>query len=517
MKFDRYINFLSARREEIFLILILILALILRTRTIDYLIEYFITWDELAVGLAAKRIILTGDLNPHFFLYPSFHIYLMSFLFFLAQAIYPGIEDSSLFILGRSASVLFGCATIIVVYLIGKELFNKNVGLIAALFISLNSLHIYLSQLVKTDAAVIFWVSLSFLFAVRIMLRGQWRDYLCCGIISGIATATKYNFFPLFSAIIAHFLYNLPTKEKFLLTLKDRKIILLLFSSVVIFLITSPYVILDFKTAFSNLLEEYHRGQVGSSYRISSEDWLHWRFLYQLFLTYPRMIGIPLMIFSIGGIIFLATKDRKRAMMLLSYPVIFFIFSGSMTDTSFEHQHSTMTPFICLLGSIFINNLLINKVKIIKVLGYSGLFLAITFSVLSVSRSSRNLLTYHNAEEWIKSNIPHQSKVAYFLPPVWMNKSKFIVVAPSKSHLKLSRDLLIDKDPDYILISRRNFPKFVRANRAVPDDILKALLSGELGYTVVRIFEGGYFLEGFYSSRAPEFTSDKITILKRMK
>ncbi len=517
MKFNRYMNFLSVRREETFLILILIFALILRTRTIDYLIEYFITWDELVLGGPAKRIVLTGDLNPHFFLYPSFHIYLMSFLIFLAQVICPGIENSSLLLLGRSASVLFGCATTIVVYLIGKELFNKKVGLMAALFISLNSLHIYLSQLLKTDAAVIFWVSLSFLFAVKIMQRGQWRDYLYCGIISGMATATKYNFFPLIPAIIAHLLYKLRGKEKFFLALKDRKIILLLFSSVVIFFITSPYVILDFKTAISHLTVEYHRGQVGSGYRLSSEDWLHWRFLYQLFLTYPRMIGIPLMIFSLGGILYLGIKDRKKAILLLSFPVSFFIFAGSIGNTSFEHEHSTMIPFICLLGSIFINKLLINKVKIIRLMGYSGLFLAIAFSALSVSRSKCDLLTYHDAEEWIKNNIPHQSKVAYFLTLAGLDESNFIIVTPPGSPPELSGDFLIDKDPDYILIGRRYFSKFLWVNRELPADTLKALLSGELGYTVVKTFEGRYFLEGFYSSRAPEFTSDKITILKRMK
>lgn len=517
MKIHKYIRFLSKRREEIFLIFILILALILRTSTIDYLIEYFILWDEVAVGGPAYRIVLTGDLNPHFFLYPSFHVYLMSFLIFLAQTIYPAIENSSLLLIGRSASVLFGCATVIVIYLIGKELFNKKVGLIAALFISLNSLHIYLSQLMKTDAAVIFWVLLAFLFAVKIMRRGLWRDYLYCGIISGIATATKYNFFPLIPAIIAHILYSLPTKEKYLITLKDRKIILLLFSSVVIFIITSPYVILDLKTFYQYIFEEYNRGQFGSSYQISSENWLHWRYFYQLFLTYPRMIGLPLMIFSISGIIFLGIKDRKKTIMMLSYPISFFIFSSSVVKTSFEHEHSTIIPFFCLFGSIFINELLANKIKIIKVLGYSSLFLAIIFSILSVSRSGCNFMNYHNAEEWVKNNIQRQSKITFFLPMIYPYQTKFNIVAPSGSQARLTREFLIKQEPDYIVISRRNFPKYQQLNRAVPDDILKDLLSGRLGYSVVMTFEGRYFLEELYSSLAAEFKCDKITILKRKK
>lgn len=517
MKFNRYINFLSTRREEIVLILILILALILRTRTIDYLIEHFNIWDELWVKEPAKYIMLTGDLNPHFFMYPSFHIYLMSFLFFLAQTICPEIKDSSLLILGRSASVLFGCATIVVVYLIGKELFNKKVGLIAALFISLNSLHIFLSQLVKTDAAAIFWVVLSFLFAVKIMLRGQWRDYLCCGIICGIAISTKYNFLSLFLPIIAHLLYNSSGKDKFYLALKDRKIILLLFLPIVVFAIASPYFILDFKTALSYIDWIYRYDRSSTGYRISSEDWIHWRLIYQLFITYPKMNGFPLMIFSLGGIFFLVIKDRKRALLLASYPVAFFILTGLTMRVFMPHQHSTIMPFITLLGSIFIGELLANKAKIIRLLGYTSLFLVIIFSAFSISRNKGDLLTYHNAEEWIKNSIPHQSKVAYFLPPVRLDESKFIIVTPPKSPPELSKDFLIEKNPDYIMISRRYFSKFLWVNRELPADTLNDLLSGRLGYTVVKTFEGSYFLEGFYSSRAPEFRSDKITILKRMK
>jgi len=42
----------------------------------------------------------------------------------------------------RFLSVLVGCLTIILIYLIGKELFNKQVGFLASIIITISSFHI---------------------------------------------------------------------------------------------------------------------------------------------------------------------------------------------------------------------------------------------------------------------------------------------------------------------------------------------------------------------------------------
>jgi uncharacterized membrane protein len=46
----------------------------------------------------------------------------------------------------RMPSVLFGVITIYILYLLGKEIFSRKVGLIAALLLAVNPLHIYYSQ-----------------------------------------------------------------------------------------------------------------------------------------------------------------------------------------------------------------------------------------------------------------------------------------------------------------------------------------------------------------------------------
>lgn len=68
----------------------------------------------------------------------------------------------------RFPSVIFGVLTVFFTYLIGKELFSKKVGFLAAIFLSLAPLHIYYSQEARMYALAAFATTLSFYFLVRL-------------------------------------------------------------------------------------------------------------------------------------------------------------------------------------------------------------------------------------------------------------------------------------------------------------------------------------------------------------
>jgi len=75
----------------------------------------------------------------------------------------------------RLPSVLFGTATIYVVYLIAKQLVNKKsklinfLPLVAALFLATAPFHIYYSQEARTYALTAFSTSLSIYWFLRLM------------------------------------------------------------------------------------------------------------------------------------------------------------------------------------------------------------------------------------------------------------------------------------------------------------------------------------------------------------
>lgn len=69
----------------------------------------------------------------------------------------------------RIPSVILGVATIYLTFLTGKELFNKKVGLIASLLLSLGPLHVYYSQEARMYSLAAFSVTLSFYLFIKFL------------------------------------------------------------------------------------------------------------------------------------------------------------------------------------------------------------------------------------------------------------------------------------------------------------------------------------------------------------
>jgi 4-amino-4-deoxy-L-arabinose transferase-like glycosyltransferase len=67
----------------------------------------------------------------------------------------------------RSLSLILGIASIAAVYLLGRELYDKRTGLVAALLLSLSTFHIQYSQTARMYTMLVFFGTLSLLFYVR--------------------------------------------------------------------------------------------------------------------------------------------------------------------------------------------------------------------------------------------------------------------------------------------------------------------------------------------------------------
>lgn len=74
----------------------------------------------------------------------------------------------------RLPPVILGTATAAITFLLGKELFSKKVGLIAAFFLAIAPLHIYYSQEARMYALSAFSVTLSFYFLNRLISKKKW-------------------------------------------------------------------------------------------------------------------------------------------------------------------------------------------------------------------------------------------------------------------------------------------------------------------------------------------------------
>ena len=157
MKWSRFHKGLT--KYQVILLLVLLFGVGIRLYGVDYDLPYIYDQDEPMFVTRSLSMLKNYDPNPHWFGPPaSTTMYLLAGTY---AAIFVGgriggffhdaadfrnlyYSDPSIFYLsGRIWSVLFGVASIWLVYKIGKRLFGPAAGLIAAAILALSPTHIF--------------------------------------------------------------------------------------------------------------------------------------------------------------------------------------------------------------------------------------------------------------------------------------------------------------------------------------------------------------------------------------
>lgn len=110
----------------------------------------------------------------------------------------------------RIPSVIFGVLTIYIVFLIGKKLFSDKLGIIAAILLAINPLHIYYSQEARMYSMATLAVAINMLFFIK---------HLKSEKISLVYLSLS-NFFVLMSDYLAYFIFP---AQLITMTLINRK------------------------------------------------------------------------------------------------------------------------------------------------------------------------------------------------------------------------------------------------------------------------------------------------------
>lgn len=166
--------------------------------------------DEPALLNITLKMFKSGDLNPHWFLYPSLYFYLLLAVvtahvrwgtatglysdfnaMLITTDVYTTIPE--VFVWGRMLTIVLGSFTILAAYCVGQRVGGRAIGLLAALFLAIVPFHVQHSQVITTDVASGFWVLLAFGGALAIVRDGRWRSYMAAGLLAGLAGSTKYN------------------------------------------------------------------------------------------------------------------------------------------------------------------------------------------------------------------------------------------------------------------------------------------------------------------------------------
>ncbi len=99
----------------------------------------------------------------------------------------------AIYLVGRVWSALFATGTVLVVFLTGRLLYDRRVGLLAMLLMSTAVLDIQLAHYFTVDSFLTFFAALTIYYCVRIAKLGRWGDFALAGVAYGFATACKLS------------------------------------------------------------------------------------------------------------------------------------------------------------------------------------------------------------------------------------------------------------------------------------------------------------------------------------
>ena len=119
---------------------------------------------------------------------------LVAHTFFPADSCHPGsFTGTYSALVGRMFSALADLGTIVLLYLIGRTLYEERVGLCAAALGALTAFMIQQAHFFTVDSMACFFVTLTLYFSVRAGRSGNWLDFGLAGLSTGLAAACKID------------------------------------------------------------------------------------------------------------------------------------------------------------------------------------------------------------------------------------------------------------------------------------------------------------------------------------
>lgn len=105
--------------------------------------------------------------------------------------------------LGRFVSTAYGLLSLWVLYLIGRRLFDPQIGLLSAFLLAATYLHLRLSGILKPEALLLLTTLLAIWLALRAAERPSLTRFLAAGGGVGLTLSAKYNGGPVAFCLIA--------------------------------------------------------------------------------------------------------------------------------------------------------------------------------------------------------------------------------------------------------------------------------------------------------------------------
>lgn len=331
----------NQQRLSFFLLFLLVfVGGALRFYNLNWDFGHYFHPDERNVVTAVYNLDIPKQLNPRFFSYGSFPFYLykasIQAIAWLKKNPSWGAGGAMINVVGRTWSAFFGTLSIFLIYFLTRQLIphkrkSLDFGLLAATIFAFTPFLIQSAHYSTTESLLVFFIILISFLTLEYIQKPRLKTLFFLILGSAAAVATKASGLSyLLIPVLSFSLLIIRQKKK----RRNHLISLIIFSlgAVFMFLIFSPYTLLDyshFKAAF-----DYESGVALGKLQVP--------YTLQFFKTTPFLFQLKSMFFTLGPIITLTgligfflfarqslfQKEWPR-IPILTFFTIYFLYVGS--------------------------------------------------------------------------------------------------------------------------------------------------------------------------------------------
>jgi hypothetical protein len=320
--------------------------------------------DE-AQAISGAVGVLAGDLNPHFFHWPSLTFYLFAAVLGIVSNLRSliGIEPLPLgvaVIAARVVVALAGALTTVPVFRLTRRIAGDRAGLLAAGFLAVAPLHVRDSHFAMTDVLMTLLLTMGLAClvaaydgAVAGEAGSSYRRFAIAGLLGGLATSTKYNAAAIIASMAAVqvLLWQGPGRWSG----KGRRSLSMMpslaFAGALAagFVVATPFAVLDAASFIGDVGYDFTHLSGGHAVPLGRGWWVH------AVRSLPYGCGPLVFAAAIVGIAIAVRRHPRHALIVGAFAVVYYAAIGSGFTVFFRYV-MPLVPIVCLFAALAVHH-----------------------------------------------------------------------------------------------------------------------------------------------------------------
>lgn len=436
---------------------------------------------------------------------------------------YKGGHD--IFVVSRLGECIAATLSIIALYNVGKEIFNKKTGIIAALFLSFSFIPVQISQIARGQSYCLLFILIAIYYTYKIIDNPGQKNYIIAALATGSAVSIRiFSLIAIIPGIVlCHYLSYRRRK-------KPKKIFINLF----LYLIVSASAFLFFNieyiiNPFAMISDHINSMNVVTSSAQSGIKYIGSIVsdpaLYYFLRGFPFSVGWIVYTISILGMVHLACRKRWLQFGIITSFIIPYVVLLSLAGIVSPRYLFPVIPILILSGAWFINEVIDNiKLSWRKIFYIIPVIIIIPqgIKIIKYDINRNKTTTLELSREWIFKNIPDGARVAvesmgYMGPPLNLNRvldnEIYNLSLPELKKLYMERQKKGPGSSQAIkyFIENPPYPKYYIINLGVREPVsIEILQSKNPEYVVTSSMARETYNNPIYKEKYPDFVESRL-------